>query len=98
MSLVNQQLDFERQDKSMYQEECKRLNKKLKKMKNTNATLENSFFEEPITPSKSRQSLFMPNIENPISEGNPDTLSDMKRSVTLSKSFWAAQHKTCQYV
>ena len=39
-------------------------------------------------------------MENSISEGNPDDLSDIKtkRSTTLSKSFWAAQHKTCQYV
>lgn len=33
LNFTTQQLDFERQDKSMYQEECKRVNKKLKKLK-----------------------------------------------------------------
>jgi hypothetical protein len=35
--------------------------------------------------------MLMQNIlDGCISEGNPDDLSDLKRSVTLSKSFWAA--------
>lgn len=84
----------------MYQEECKRLTKKLKKMKKSGdgSVLQTEFFDGPITPMKTRQSMFIPNMENSISEGGPDDLSDMKRSLTLSKSFWAAQHKVCQYV